>query len=115
MAWGRTELVADPLHAIGRLQLRWLAREPDGLIVRKVGRGIAEQVQQLAQAALAEPPTFDPLGGGWLKLDGFLRADSNRRNPGTTADLIAAALFVQLLGGNDSALDTAEDGDEEVP
>ncbi|MFC1759755.1 triphosphoribosyl-dephospho-CoA synthase [Planctomycetota bacterium] len=30
-------------------------------------------------------------------LDFWLRSDGNRRNPGTTADLIAAGLFVALL------------------
>jgi triphosphoribosyl-dephospho-CoA synthase len=30
------------------------------------------------------------------KLDFWLRSDGNRRNPGTTADLIAAGLFVAL-------------------
>jgi triphosphoribosyl-dephospho-CoA synthase len=29
-------------------------------------------------------------------LDFWLRSDGNRRNPGTTADLIAAALFAGL-------------------
>ncbi len=87
-------------EAICRLQLRWLAYEPDGLIVRKAGRSLAEQVQQRAQGILH---------GGWQsgkrlsqqssvgELDLFLRGDGHRRNPGTTADLIAAALFVALL------------------
>jgi triphosphoribosyl-dephospho-CoA synthetase len=33
------------------------------------------------------------------KLDDFLRADGNRRNPGTSADLTAATLFVALREG----------------
>jgi triphosphoribosyl-dephospho-CoA synthase len=31
------------------------------------------------------------------ELDQFLRADGHRRNPGTTADLIAATLAIALL------------------
>ena len=36
---------------------------------------------------------------GWqayLDFDAYLRSDNHARNPGTTADLIAAALFVAL-------------------
>ncbi|MFN5467079.1 MAG: hypothetical protein ACK5AM_03065 [Pirellulaceae bacterium] len=32
-----------------------------------------------------------------MNFDQWLRADGNRRNPGTTADLIAAALMVALV------------------
>jgi triphosphoribosyl-dephospho-CoA synthetase len=32
----------------------------------------------------------------FLDLDKFLRADNHARNPGTTADLVAAGLFVAL-------------------
>lgn len=83
----RTE---DPLDAICQVQLRWLAYEPDGLIVRKAGRPIAEEVQQRATTALTRPEQR-------TDLDQFLRADGNRRNPGTTADLLAATLLVALL------------------
>ena len=33
------------------------------------------------------------------KFDAWLRADGHRRNPGTTADLIAATLFAALRDG----------------
>ncbi|MCA9126726.1 MAG: triphosphoribosyl-dephospho-CoA synthase [Planctomycetales bacterium] len=84
----------EPLAAICRLQLRWLAHEPDGLIVRKAGKQIAQQVQQLASEALSSNEGAHATS--LAKLDRFLRADGHRRNPGTTADLIAATLFVQL-------------------
>ncbi len=110
--WLREEWSAspgqDPLQAICRLQIRWLAYEPDGLIVRKVGLSIAQQVQAKAQGVwqqlqahhgtLAELPAAQDL-------DRFLRGDSNRRNPGTTADLIAAALLVVLLDADGLAID----------
>lgn len=91
----------ETLEAICRLQLRWLAYQPDGLIVRKAGRLVAEQVQQRAQDILhgclqADSPLSQQ--ASVRELDLFLRADGHRRNPGTTADLIAAALLVALLG-----------------
>lgn len=95
---GRSE---SPLEAIERLQIRWLAHEPDGLIIRKVGIAIAEQAQHLAIDTLDTSFGTRAYAHALEKLDTFLRADGNRRNPGTTADLIAAALFIQLV--SDSA------------
>jgi triphosphoribosyl-dephospho-CoA synthase len=94
----------DPLDSICRLQIRWLAHEPDGLIVRKLGLDAAKDVQSRAQAAWQRLQDFSGKVGeldSVCELDQFLRADGNRRNPGTTADLIAATLLVRLLvGGN---------------
>ena len=88
----------EPLAAIVRLQLRWLAWEPDGLIIRKLGLKAARRIQQRAQtvwqASRTDPGTADRR---MRQLDRYLRADGNRRNPGTTADLIAATLFCRLL------------------
>ncbi|MCA9190270.1 MAG: triphosphoribosyl-dephospho-CoA synthase [Planctomycetales bacterium] len=100
-------------QAIARTQIRWLAYEPDGLIVRKTGADVASQVQQLAQAASLEldetPTTYTasnvvqqslPLQSTTLlELDSFLRRDGNRCNPGTTADLLAATVFTRLICG----------------
>ena len=94
----RTE---NTLEAICRLQLRWLAYEPDGLIVRKAGKQIAQQVHLQAEDMLQVCLQTDlPLSqqSSVRELDLFLRADGHRRNPGTTADLLAAALLVALLG-----------------
>lgn len=101
--WLNEELqrAEESLDAICRIQLRWLAYEPDGLIVRKAGGQVAQQVQQHAQAILdAGLQTDSPVSqqASVRELDLFLRADGHRRNPGTTADLIAAALLVALLG-----------------
>ncbi len=93
---------ASPLEAVCRLQLRWLAHEPDGLIVRKVGLSVARQVQQHAASALAQLEHHSGRSGDLQavkQLDRFLRADGHQRNPGTTADLIAATLLAQLLLG----------------
>jgi triphosphoribosyl-dephospho-CoA synthase len=78
-------------------QLRLLARLPDSLIARKRGRAEAEEAGRRAARVLAEGwPRQRP---GWLalaELDAWLRAEGNQRNPGTTADLLTAGLFVLL-------------------
>ncbi len=86
----------DTLQAICAVQLRLLAEEPDGLIVRKCGLDVARQVQSLAQRVVQES---DAVQRKRLveQLDDFLRSDGHRRNPGTSADLIAAMLFARLL------------------
>lgn len=104
--WLREELIgtAKPLEAICRLQLRWLAHEPDGLIARKAGADTAVEVQRRAAAILplclsrsmsvAEQAEV-------RELDQYLRGDGHRLNPGTTADLITAAILVLLLQGGE--------------
>jgi triphosphoribosyl-dephospho-CoA synthase len=81
-------------------QLHLMARHPDTLIARK--RGSAEAVES-AQRAQAVLDAGWPKGrGGWAALaalDAWLRAEGRQRNPGTTADLIAACLFVLLHDG----------------
>jgi len=80
--------------AIITLHLQLMAEYPDSLIERKCGREVAEQ---------ASRRSADVLAAGWprskegrlccTEFDGWLREAGNRRNPGTTADLIAAVLF----------------------
>lgn len=74
-----------------------MAREPDSLIARKVGGAVAEEARQRAAEVVAIGRS-DPARhrAAVAEFDGWLRADGNRRNPGTTADLIAAALFAIL-------------------
>jgi triphosphoribosyl-dephospho-CoA synthase len=73
---------------------------PDSLIARKCGEAVARQSAALAAAALAagQPSDADYLRAV-ADLDFWLRADGHRRNPGTTADLLAAGLFASLLSG----------------
>lgn len=72
-----------------------LAQVPDTLIARKVGWKTAQETSRLAGRTIRSGP---PGSCAWRsaveELDAYLRADGNRRNPGTTADLITAALFV---------------------
>lgn len=100
--WLSEELVrtGEPLQAICRVQMRWLAHEPDGLIVRKSGMAVAAEVQRRAAAIVARGLAAD---GNWLdstavsELENFLRSDQRQRNPGTTADLLAASCMALLL------------------
>ena len=68
-------------------QIQLLARWPDSLIARKCGADVAEDVRQ--QASSIDASDADAVA----RFDASLRTDDHRYNPGTTADLIAAALF----------------------
>jgi len=77
-----------------------LARTPDSLIARKNGPAAAERISGLAQSVLKAGGVFSEKGFGEVqKLDLMLRDDLHRMNPGTTADLVAAAIFVFLVEG----------------
>lgn len=83
---------ADLRDAIVRAFLAELARAPDSLIARRHGPAVAAGVSARAAAVLA-------VGPGWrdaaAAFDRALRAPA-RVNPGTTADLVAAALYILL-------------------
>ena len=86
--------------AIVRAQMQLLAAEPDSLIARKCGLDLARQVSTMAAKTLAAgQPGEETYERELAELDFFLRADGHRRNPGTTADLLAAALFAGLRLG----------------
>ena len=78
-------------------QLRWLAEYPDSLIARKNGAAVAADVQRRAADVLKLGGLATPEGRrAGVELDRHLRSDGNKLNPGTTADLITACLFVAL-------------------
>lgn len=78
-------------------QLQWLATYPDSLIARKNGPAVAEDVRRRAEGVLALGGLETPDGrAAGVALDKQLRSDGNKLNPGTTADLITACLFVAL-------------------
>jgi triphosphoribosyl-dephospho-CoA synthase len=80
--------------------LALLARVPDTLIARKRGRAAAERVSAGAASVLAAGGVRDDAARGALQaFDASLRADGNALNPGTTADLVTAVLFVAQLEG----------------
>ena len=68
-----------------------LAREPDSLIARKHGLSVALEVSRHAASARAAPQTIP-------EFDRFLRSP-RRLNPGATADLTAAALYILIRDG----------------
>ncbi|HEX5107652.1 MAG TPA: triphosphoribosyl-dephospho-CoA synthase [Vicinamibacterales bacterium] len=86
--------------AIVETFLTVLAARPDTHIARRSGARLAEEVSQQAVAALAAGGVRTVNGRRTIdEMDVSLRDAANRANPGTTADLTAAAIFVVLLGG----------------
>ncbi len=80
--------------------LALLAAVPDTHIARKLGRAEAERVTGRAREVLAAGGTRTAEGRDALAaLDAELRDPRNTRNPGTTADLTCAALFVVIIEG----------------
>jgi triphosphoribosyl-dephospho-CoA synthase len=80
--------------------LALLEAGPDTHIARKLGAREAEGVSQRAREVRAAGGTRSPAGRQALaQLDRELRDPRNRRNPGSTADLTCAALFVVILEG----------------
>ena len=82
------------------LAVRFLAEFGDSLIARKCGLPMSDLVQQKARELLRSGwPQRSGSSADLEDLDLFLRADGNRRNPGTTADFIAAVIFAGLREG----------------
>jgi triphosphoribosyl-dephospho-CoA synthase len=78
--------------------LALLDATPDTHIARKLGAAEAAAISLQAREARAAGGTRSPEGRRALGLlDAELRDERNRRNPGTTADLTCAALFVVIL------------------
>ena len=112
-------LFADLNSAIVYCHVAWMAHQPDSLIQRKQGLTMAEQSQQRAQKVIDVVFPSAALSSGAVQaklsrldqetierfwrlvsdLDFWLRSDGHQRNPGTTADLIAATLFVAIYNG----------------
>ena len=84
------------LDAIVECHLRQLAREPDSLIARKHGAAAAAKVSAAAAAILRLSATERP--AATADFDASLRSPL-RLNPGTTADIVAAALYILLRTG----------------
>ncbi len=86
--------------AIIGCHLRLLADHPDSLIARKCGPATAEESARRARQVLDKGwPAREESRAALAELDAWLRADGHRRNPGTTADLVTACLFVALRDG----------------
>jgi triphosphoribosyl-dephospho-CoA synthase len=88
-----------PEDAIVHTFLEVLVEQPDTLIARKAGNGKAEEVSRMAKEILKNG--FETTDAKRLlkELDRKLRKESNILNPGTTADILAAALAITVLNG----------------
>jgi triphosphoribosyl-dephospho-CoA synthase len=85
------------IDTVIHVQMRLMAEFPDSLIARKCGQPIATAASHQARHVLESGPPMSPAYAHSLEsLDFWLRSDGHRRNPGTTADLLAAGLFVLL-------------------
>lgn len=86
--------------AIILAHLSLMSSHVDTLIARKRGEAEALEALRRASKVLSAGWPDSPEGAGRLdELDRWLRAEGHSRNPGASADLIAAALFVALLDG----------------
>ncbi len=80
-------------------QLVWLANHPDSLIARKHGPAEAAEASRQAREVLDQRwPDTEAAWKAWHQLDHWMRSKRGR-NPGTTADLVGACLFVALRTG----------------
>jgi triphosphoribosyl-dephospho-CoA synthase len=80
--------------------LMLLAAVPDSHIARRGGAAMAAEVSSLASAALSAGGVRSAAGRRAIdEMDGRLRDARHIGNPGTSADLTAAAIFVVLLRG----------------
>jgi triphosphoribosyl-dephospho-CoA synthase len=86
--------------SIVRAYLELLRDHPDSLIARKCGAAMAREVSGAARSVLECLASGDDVYAAVLAdFDFWLRSDGNRLNPGTSADIVAAALFVLLRDG----------------
>ncbi|KIX12136.1 triphosphoribosyl-dephospho-CoA synthase [Dethiosulfatarculus sandiegensis] len=88
----------DLSPAIVLVFLEILAKEPDTLIARKLGGKKAGSISEKARRVLLKRPFETPEGQKALfEFDIYLRDAKHQKNPGATADIMAAVLFVFLL------------------
>ena len=109
--WTTFELGAPALRAALADRLPWrdavvetyltlLAAAPDTHIARKLGLPAAVTVQQRGRSVLDAGGVRTAAGREAIAaLDGELRDEANTLNPGATADLTGAAIYLVLLEG----------------
>jgi triphosphoribosyl-dephospho-CoA synthase len=95
---GAWEALDDPYKAIVQAYLTILSRVPDTLIGRKRSPELARQVSRRAQVILDAGGIFSVEGRqAMAAFDLELRDANHSMNPGTTADLTAAAAFLIMM------------------
>jgi triphosphoribosyl-dephospho-CoA synthase len=86
--------------AIIRTHLHLMADHADTLILRKRGIAEAQESARRARQVLDAGWPHGPEGrDAFTALDAWLRAEGHQRNPGATADVVTACLFVLLRVG----------------
>jgi triphosphoribosyl-dephospho-CoA synthase len=96
--------------AIVETFLTLLSAQRDTHIVRRRGASIAAEVTERARIALGAGGVRSVSGRRAIdEMDRAMRDADNSANPGTTADLTAAAIFVVLLGGGWTLVDGGTD------
>lgn len=80
--------------------LKILSMYPDTLIARKAGLDRAREVSVRAREVLSAGGLLTEDGRRMIwSFDRELRAEGNRLNPGSTADLVASSIMISLLTG----------------
>lgn len=96
--WKRTG--GDREKTVVGVQLEWMSGFPDSLIRRKRGLQEAEEAAEKSREVLrAGWPETESGVRKFSELDQWMRAEKNQRNPGTSADLVAATLYVGFREG----------------
>lgn len=91
------QLTHDWENSLILLQLGLMQLRPDTLITRKCGLEVSKEASKRAMECIDQTKellTTDPVK--LAAFDRWLRADGHRRNPGTTADMVAAILFAAV-------------------
>lgn len=87
-------------QALVGLHLDWIAHVPDSLIQRKCGLEAAKEASRRALAVLQLGwPGNSNSREAFHEFDTWLRDDGHRRNPGTSADLVAATIYAGFHEG----------------
>lgn len=94
---GVSTCIDDLEEGVVRTFIWLLARQPDGLIIKKAGIGKAREIQELAKKIVASETGNKDTTHLLDELDSILREDGNRHNPGTTADFVSVAILLRLL------------------
>lgn len=84
--------------AVVRVFLFLIHRLGDSLIERKLGKEASLEASRRAREVLEIEPGPEA-NRKLVSFDAWLRADSNRRNPGACADLVAAILYIGIVSG----------------
>lgn len=93
---GKSNKLDDLEEGIVHTFIWLLSKYPDGLITRKAGSEKAEEVRLLAERVISGIPGSLASSQALTILEEELGKERNSLNPGTTADLLSAAILCKL-------------------